>query len=133
MNKALELAKQLDEIIKNTYKYRKELNSQLSLIDQKRTDVEHVIEISQDKNASEGYNLYRLMRDILRERRTIKDAMDEIDVLMRYLQSRGIEAINAMPKTIEGIENKIKLHDQDERVRTYQVRVMTEVFGEVIQ
>jgi len=133
MNKALELAKQLDEIIKNTYKYRKELNSQLSVIDQKRTDVEHVIEISQDKNASEGYNLYRLMRDILRERRTIKDAMDEIDVLMRYLQSRGIEAINAMPKTIEGIENKIKLHDQDERVRTYQVRVMTEVFGEVIQ
>ena len=133
MNKALELAKQLDEIIKNTYKYRKELNSQLSLIDQKRTDVEHVIEISQDKNASEGYNLYRLMRDILRERRTIKDAIDEIDVLMRYLQSRGIEAINAMPKTIEGIENKIKLHDQDERVRTYQVRVMTEVFGEVIQ
>ena len=132
MNKPLALTQQLNDAINAIYEHRKELNSQLSIVDKKRMDVEHVMELSQDKNASEGYNLYKMMREVLRERRLIKDEMDELEVSVVYLKSKCIGSENNMTKVIESVNNKIKLHDQDEKIRTYQVRVMTEVFGNTI-
>jgi len=132
MNKPLALTQQLNDAINAIYEHRKELNSQLSIVDKKRMDVEHVMELSQDKNASEGYNLYKMMREVLRERRLIKDEMDELEVSVVYLKSKCIGSENNMTKVIESVNNKIKLHDQDEKIRTYQVRVMTEVFGDTI-
>ena len=129
MNKTLAIANQLKSSFDEVFAYRRELGENLSLVDKKRSDVEHFMEISQDKNASEGYALYKMLREILRERREIKNEIDELDILIKWIREKGIAENHNLGKTITEVESKIAHNSSEESAKSYRVRVLTEVFG----
>jgi hypothetical protein len=58
------------------------LSDELSKYDRQRTDVEHYIELNAGKlNAYEGYKAYKLLQDVLVQRRKIKDELEILQVM----------------------------------------------------
>ena len=52
-------------------------------IEKKKTDLEHYIEFY-TFNASQGYNAYRMLKDVMVERRKIKDNLLIVKALLSY-------------------------------------------------
>lgn len=82
-----------------------ELIEKLSKYDRQKSDVEHYIELNAGKlNACDGFKAYKLLQDILVERRKVKDELqiiqsvrdtmslsEDIDEKVRKLESRKYE------------------------------------------
>lgn len=82
-----------------------ELVEEMSKYDRQKSDVEHYIEFNAGKlNACDGFKAYKLLQDILVERRKVKDELqiiqsvkntmslsDDIDEKVRELESRTYE------------------------------------------
>lgn len=82
-----------------------ELVEEVSKYDRQKSDVEHYIEFNAGKlNACDGYKAYKLLQDILVERRKVKDELqiiqsvkdtmslsDDIDEKIREMESRRYE------------------------------------------
>lgn len=62
MCKSLEHAENLFSLIENIRKDWTNLHNRLSITDQKRSDVEHYMELSNNLNAAQGYEAYRLLK-----------------------------------------------------------------------
>lgn len=92
-----------------------ELVEQESKYDCQKTDIEHYIEFNAGKlNACDGYKAYKLLQDVLLERRKIKDEMQIINVVR--------DRMNA--EDLANIEQKIKELES----RTYTPRELTYLF-----
>jgi hypothetical protein len=64
------------------------LVDKLSKYDRQRTDVEHYIELNAGKlNAYDGYKAYKLLQDVLIERRKIKDELTIIQAVRSRITS----------------------------------------------
>lgn len=132
MCKALEMANQFKKSIEDCIKYKEELLNQLSIVDKKKTDIEHYIELSLDLNGAQGYNAYKLLREVLRERREIKDKIDEIWFLSEFMCSKTLHKEQIINNLIKNIENKHNQNTGIEDAKNYKVRVLKELFGDTI-
>lgn len=109
-----ELFQNLETICKNLQKRRKCLNSALSLVDKKKTDIEHYIEFN-NLSASQGYKAAKLLKDCLEERRRIKNELEQIGNVSRM--SIGFIGNGNMRNVLKRTNGK-----------QYTPRVLTELF-----
>ena len=92
-----------------------ELVEKESKCDRRKTDVEHFIEFNAGKlNACDGYKAYKLLQDILLERRQIKD---EIQLINMVRDRMAAEEIANIEKKVEELES-----------RTYEPRELAYLF-----
>lgn len=113
--KSAELFADLEEICKQLQIRKQYLNLALSVADKKRTDIEHYIELTA-LNASQGYRMSRMLKECLKERRDIKNEMEQIDNVLRL----NIGVIDQ--KKIRGVMTKA-----DKKV--YSPRVLKDLFN----
>lgn len=96
-----------------------ELSDELSTYDRKVTDVEHYIEFNVGKlNARDGYKAYKLLQDVLVERRKVKDELQILQVVKDKM---------ALPDDIENIQERVK----ELEGRRYEPRELKYLFEEV--
>lgn len=122
-NAAVEIFEQLNEL----QEYYDELRHAQSNADQKISDIHHFIEISDNLNAADGYNMYKMLRNVLRERREIKDQLAEMRPVMESINPERIL------KSEKSVVNNIRKQHSNRENRTYRTRVMKEVFGKRIE
>ena len=122
-NAAVEIFEQLNEL----QEYYDELRHAQSNADQKISDIHHFIEISDNLNAADGYNMYKMLREVLRERREIKDQVAEMRPVMESINPERIL------KSEKSVVNNIRKQHSNRENRTYRTRVMKEVFGKRIE
>lgn len=90
------------------------LVEQLSKYDRQKSDVEHYIEFNSGKlNACDGYKAYKLLQDVLVERRKVKDELQIIQMVRDKM---------ACPEDIANI----KAHELE--ARTYEPREFVHLF-----
>lgn len=86
------------------------LSDELSKYDRQRTDVEHYIEFNAGKlNACDGYKAYKLLQDVLVQRRKVKDELEILQVVKDKM---------ALPDDITAINTRV----QELAERTYEPR-----------
>ena len=79
-----------------------ELIVQESKYDRQKTDIEHYIEFNAGKlNACDGYKAYKLLQDVLLERRKIKDEMQIINVVRDRMNAEDLANIDQKIKELE--------------------------------
>ena len=79
---------------------RSMLVDELSKYDRQRSDVEHYIELNTGKfNACEGYKAFKLLQDILIERRKVKDELQIVQVALDRIVA---------PDELAHIDTKVK-------------------------
>lgn len=61
--------------------YRAKLLENLSIVDQKLSDVYHFVEFNPKLNVVGGYRCYQMLVEVLTERRKIKDSIHALDIL----------------------------------------------------
>lgn len=79
------------------------LNEELSKYDRQRTDIEHYIEFNNGKlNACDGYKAYKLLQDVLLQRRKVKDELQIIQVALdRIVSPDELAQIGSKVKELE--------------------------------
>lgn len=76
------------------------LLDELSKYDRQKSDVEHYIELNTGKfNACEGYKAFKLLQDVLLNRRKVKDELQIVQVALDRI---------AAPDELSAIDTKIK-------------------------
>jgi len=133
MCKSLKYATDLFDIITIVKDEWEKLRNYLSIADKKILDVEHYIEISKSLNASQGYNSYKLLKDILEDRRRIKDQISELQPLIKVIEESNLNTSKVMGSLYQSIKDKNRISKDEENNRKYNVRVLKELFGETIQ
>lgn len=94
------------------------LTEEQSKYDRKVTDIEHYIEFNSGKlNACDGYKAYKLLQDVLVERRKVKDELQMITMVRDKM---------AIPDDIASIDSKIKELES----RRYEPRELKYLFEE---
>ena len=91
-----------------------DLLSQLSKIDQELSDIDHYIEFV-NLNAAQGYKAYRMIKDRRIIRRSIKNELDVLNIILGKKISET--ATDEIQKAIYGMDK-----------RTYEPRVLNELF-----
>lgn len=93
-----------------------ELVEEESKYDRQRTDIEHYIEFNAGKlNACDGYKAYKMLQDVLLNRRKIKDELQIINVVRSKM---------SLPEELANIDTKI----QELESRTYEPREFKHLF-----
>ena len=90
------------------------LLSQLSKIDQELSDIDHYIEFV-NLNAAQGYKAYKMIKDRRIIRRSIKNELDVLNIILGKKISET--ATDEIHKAITGMDN-----------RKYEPRVLNELF-----
>lgn len=94
------------------------LVDEMSKYDRQKTDVEHYIEFNIGKlNACDGYKAYKLLQNVLIERRKIKDEL----AILQTVRDRI-----AFPEEIANIDERV----QELKERRYEPREFTHLFNE---
>lgn len=91
-----------------------ELTKQLSSVDQELTDIFHYIEFC-NLNAAQGYKVYKLIKDRRIKRRTIKNELEIVTAILNKKIGDGIES--EISKIVDNLET-----------RTYEPRILKELF-----
>lgn len=133
MCKSLDYAKELFDLAEEIRLHWKELHNKLSIADQKKSDVEHFIEINPNLNASQGYNAYKLLKEILEERRLIKNEIEELQPTLNFINNSQLTNPVKKRELYEIITNKRDINSNDAENKKYKVRVLTDIFGDVIK
>ena len=71
----VEIATKFSEVRENAQSRHEVLSEKLSVVDKKINEVLHAIEFGYNYNAPGGYKVYKILRDLRRERRAIKDEL----------------------------------------------------------
>lgn len=133
MCKSLEYANELFNLAEDVRLHWKELHNKLSIADQKRSDVEHFIEINPNLNASQGYKAYRLLKEVLEERREIKNQINELHPVLDFVNGSQLVNPTKKNKLYQTITARRDNNNGDAENKRYRVRILTDVFGEVIE
>ena len=124
-----ELLNQMQYII-DTQDY---LLEQEEVIRNKILDIDHEIELSSDKDIIRGYKMYKLLRDVRRERRIVKDRLEEIKPLVKLVnESVFMSNKNKINQVCENIETIIEKNVNADVRKAYRVREMRNEFGDTI-
>lgn len=111
-----EFIKAVNGIINNynhLISHEKSLSKELSIIDQKLIDLTHYIEFT-ELNACEGYKAYKLMHEITKQRREVKNELATIQSLTAHIPVQKVSSFN---RYITKQSNK-----------HYTPRILTELF-----
>lgn len=103
------------DVIKN---YERNLDL-IKQTEEELNDINHEIELSEPKNAYQGYLLYKEIRDLRIKRRTAKEENELLKDMYEYLKSQPGQAFKSKIQSIQG--NSAKLRTTQES-RTYQPR-----------
>lgn len=103
------------DVIKS-YEHNQELIKQ---IEEELNDINHEIELSESKNAYQGYLMYKEIRDLRIRRRTAKEEVELLKEMYEFLKSQPGQAFKTKIQSIQG--NSAKLRTTQES-RTYQPR-----------
>jgi len=133
MCKPLELIEQLKQSIQEIADYKTLLNNQLSTVDKKVSDILHYIELSENLNSVQGYNAYKLLREVTRERREIKNKIDEMNYLNQYMVQKSLAELTTLDKVSANVTKAHAKNISEDNTKRYEVRVLTELFGETIK
>ena len=90
------------------------LLNQLSKVDQELSDINHYIEFC-NLNAAQGYKAYKMIKDRRIIRRSIKNELDVLNIILGKKISET--ATDEIHKAITGMDN-----------RKYEPRVLNELF-----
>lgn len=93
-----------DDIISEARIRKEELKISLSNTDKELSNRLHIIELEKRKNACQGFNEYRQIRDILQKRREIKDELLIISNVLRN-DFAGFSKENVR-KSVTGLSNR---------------------------
>lgn len=95
-------------------------------------DLEHEIELSNPKNARDGYKLYKELRDVRVRRRVAKDENQILQDMYDFFQSPQGQSFKSKIQSIQG--NSAKLRSMQER-RTYVPRRRNDltIVGETVE
>ena len=105
----------LSEAVAKLNVRHQELVDQESKYDCQKTDIEHYIEFNAGKlNACDGYKAYKLLQDVLLERRKVKDELQIIQVVRDRMNAEDIANVEVKIKELEA--------------RTYKPRELTYLF-----
>lgn len=105
----------LSEAVAKLNVRHQELVDQESKYDCQKTDIEHYIEFNAGKlNACDGYKAYKLLQDVLLERRKIKDELQIIQVVRDRMNAEDIANVGQKISELEA--------------RTYKPRELTYLF-----
>ena len=104
----------LNGLVEDANKRKTELSEQLSSVDKDLVDLDHYIEFS-NCNAYQGYIAYKTCRDMLRKRRSIKNEMAVLDIILD--KEFGEVIVDVAKKQIAGMDK-----------RKYQPRHMIELY-----
>lgn len=89
---------------------KKELINALSMVDKEKTNIEHEIELFSSLNASAGYKKYRELRRCLLKRRTIKDELSVVNLILdTNIQNGGVFNID---KLVANLTNRTYIYRQ---------------------
>lgn len=83
------------------------------------TDLEHEIELSNPKNARDGYKIYKELREIRIKRRTAKDENQLLQDMYDYFKSQQGQSFKSKLQQIQGTAAKI---ENAQSCRTYTPR-----------
>lgn len=111
-----EFIKAVNGIINNynhLISHEKSLSKELSIIDKKLIDLTHYIEFT-ELNACEGYKAYKLMHEITKQRREVKNELATIQSLTAHIPVQKVSSFN---RYITKQNNK-----------HYTPRILTELF-----
>lgn len=133
MCKSLEYANELFELADEIRLHWKDLHNKLSITDQKRSDVEHFIEINPNLSASQGYNTYKLLKEILEERRDIKNKIEELRPTLDFINNSQLTNPVKKNQLYDTITTKRDNNSNEAENKKYRVRVLTDIFGEIIK
>jgi hypothetical protein len=121
------MIKHLREILKymNDSEQRlKDIPVEQGEVDSALNDILHVVEFN-NFNAYEGYKLAKLIQDKRKIRRELKDEYEETTEI--------VEMSKRIKGTLETYKNKLGQLKAKQEAKTYKVRVMQDVFGDVIE
>lgn len=133
MCKALELAEELFNTSEEIRTEWKGLRNKQSIADQKISDVEHFIELSSNLNAAQGYNAYKLLKEVLEERREIKNRIDELGPLLSFINKTTLVNPNKKISLIKDLNRVKDRNNNADEVKKYNVRILTDIFGDTIK
>lgn len=105
----------LSEAVAKLNVRHQELVDKESKFDCQKTDIEHYIEFNAGKlNACDGYKAYKLLQDVLLERRKVKDELQIIQVVRDRMNAEDLANVEVKIKELEA--------------RTYRPRELTYLF-----
>lgn len=92
LDEMLRIIKEFKEKIPATNEEVKRLKSELSTVDRSIQDILHVIELT-SQNACNGYKLYRKLKELSKQRRSIKNRLFILSHLLGSVDFREFETI----------------------------------------
>lgn len=104
----------LNGLAKDADKRRTELLNQLNEVNQELCDIEHWIEFT-NLNAAQGYKAYKMLKERRIKRRSIKNELNVIDVILDKKISETVS--DDIRKSVQNIDD-----------RTYSPRILKELF-----
>jgi len=107
------------EFYKEIEKDYDECSKEQQKLDMSRNDLLHIIELS-TFNASEGYKLSIMLKNIMSDRRKIKDKMTELLIIKDKL------------KLVKNIEVSLNKLDANKDIKSYRTRTLQDIFGDNI-
>lgn len=114
IQKWLDKISDLNGLAQDATNRKEELNRQLSEVDKEICDCMHYIEFC-NLNAAQGYKAYRMLKERRIRRRTIKNELAVLDIILGKRISESIT--DEILRQVQGLDG-----------RTYEPRVLKELF-----
>lgn len=105
VDKWLEKLDTLNGLIEEMTARKEELVKQLSIIDQKKTDEEHYIEMV-NCNAYQGYLAFSRLQNILKERRSIKNELTVLQTILKQEKALSGNVKETVTQKIAKMDNR---------------------------
>ena len=110
MCKTLDLLKELNDVMTKIAEHGKSLNQELSLLDNCRNDIIHLIE-NAEVTQSKSYNIMKAFQLLSVERRAVKN---EVEIM----QSVGAKTSTIQPQIVDLIERKEREYEKKIKLTT---------------
>lgn len=81
--------------------------AELTALEKNMIDLYHIVELSDNLNAADGYSVYKVLREILRKRRVVKDEISTLQNAVNFIvNTTDAAAIEKFNHIIEGLDNR---------------------------
>lgn len=108
MCKTLDLLKELNEVLGKIAEHGKSLNQELSLLDNCRNDIIHLIE-NAEVTQSKSYNIMKAFQLLSIERRTVKNEVEIMQSVIAKTSAIQPQIVDLIERKEREYEKKIKL------------------------
>lgn len=124
------LEKQRQIIKESTDEYKK-LKAMDENIEKALEDIDHAIEFLPPLAVVKGYKLYKMRKRILETRRVLIQRKSLLTPLFQHNHNKNSH--DSLERIKQSVSDKRAIYDQNETVRAYRVKILTDIFGETLQ